>query len=118
MDSLKSSSDYLYYYSYCGYSATYGRSGSGDFPYNLDRPLTYFTINSLYIRFGADGPENYARILWEMLNDPTIGWRSCCTRFVIFWLDNIPYARDLYNPSRPYSAYTGTDPGRDAIAGT
>ena len=53
-----------------------------------------------------------------MLNDPAIGWRSSCARFVIFWLDNIPYARDLYNPSRPYSAYTGTDPGRDAIAGT
>jgi len=29
-----------------------------------------------------------------------------------------PHACDLYNPSRPYSAYTGTDPGRDAIAGT
>jgi hypothetical protein len=93
-------------------------------PYNLDRPLTYdtalvrSTINSLYIRYGGDGPEDYARVLWEMLNDPAIGWRSSCAKFVIFWLDNIPHACDLYNPSRPYSAYTGTDPGRDAIAGT
>jgi hypothetical protein len=135
MDSLKSSipdirfgvashADYPSYYSYCGYSATYGSSGSGDFPYNLDRPLTYdtalvrSTINSLYIRYGGDGPEDYARVLWEMLNDPAIGWRSSCARFVIFWLDNIPHACDLYNPSRPYSAYTGPDPGRDAIAGT
>jgi len=53
-----------------------------------------------------------------MLNDPAIDWRSSCARFVIFWLDNIPYACDLYNPSRPYFAYTSTDPGRDAIAGT
>jgi hypothetical protein len=48
-----------------------------------------------------------------MLNDPAIGWRSSCARFVIFWLDNIPHACDLYDPSIPYSAYTGTDPGRD-----
>jgi len=60
MDSLKSSSDYPYSYSYCGYSATYGISG--DFPYNLDRPLTYdtalvrSTINSLYIRYGGMVP--------------------------------------------------------------
>jgi hypothetical protein len=75
MDSLKSSSDYPSYYIYCGYSATYGSPSWGDFPYNLDRPLTYFTINSLYIRYGGDGPEDYARVLWEMLNDPAIGWR-------------------------------------------
>jgi hypothetical protein len=53
-----------------------------------------------------------------MLNDPAIGWRSSCARFVIFWLDNIPHACDFYDPSRPYFAYTGTDPGRDVIAGT
>jgi hypothetical protein len=55
MDSLKSSipdirfgvashSDYPYYYDYCGYSNTYGDPAYGDFPYNLDRPLTYSTI--------------------------------------------------------------------------
>jgi hypothetical protein len=68
MDSLKSSipdirfgvashSDYPSYYSYCGYSATYGSSSWGDFPYNLDRPLTYSTINSLYIR-GHPAPDS------------------------------------------------------------
>jgi len=36
---------------------------------------------------------------------------------VLFWLDNIPHACDLYSPSRPYSYYTGVDPGRDGIAG-
>jgi hypothetical protein len=103
---VASHSDYPSYYSYCGYSATYGRSGWGDFPNNLDRPLTYdtalvrTTINSLYIRGGGDGPEDYARVLWEMLNDPAIGWRSSCARFVIFWLDNIPHACDLYIRAR------------------
>ena len=59
---VASHSDYPYYYSYCGYSDTYGRSGSGDFPYNLDRPLTYYTalvrptINSLYIRYRGTVP--------------------------------------------------------------
>jgi len=132
MDSLKSSiadirfgvashSDYPAFYDYCGYSATYG--SSGDFAYALDRPLTYDTslvrasINSLYIRYGGDGPEDYARVLWEMLNDPSIGWRTSCARFVLFWLDNIPHACDLYSPSRPYSYNTGVDPGRDGIAG-
>ncbi len=135
MDSLKASiadvrfgvasqADYPDYYSYCGYADTYGDPASGDFPYTLDRPLTYDTsvvravINSLYLRYGGDGPESYARLLWEMLNDPSIGWRNTCARFVLYWLDDIPHACDIYNPSRPYSAWTGTDPGRDGVAGT
>ncbi len=133
MDSLKSSipdvrfgvashSDYPAYYSWCGYSDTYG--SSGDYAYQLNRPLTYDTalvrsaISSLYIRYGYDAPEDYARLLWEMLNDPGIGWRISCARFVVFWLDDIPHGCDINDPSRPYSAYTGTDPGRDAMAGT
>ena len=110
MDSLKSSipdirfgvashADYPSYYSYCEYSDTYGSSSWGDFPYNLDRPLTYdtalvrSTINSLYIRYGGDGPEDYARVLWEILNDPAIGWRLSCAK-------NIPHACDLYIRAR------------------
>ncbi|MDT7904148.1 MAG: hypothetical protein RQ967_02925, partial [Candidatus Caldipriscus sp.] len=79
---VASHSDYPSYYDYCLYASYYGFSG--DFPYNLDMPLTYdtasvrSTINSLYIREGWDGPEDYARVLWEMLNDPAIGWRSSC----------------------------------------
>jgi hypothetical protein len=81
---VASHSDYPSYYSYCGYANAYGDPSDGNFPYNLDMPLTYdtasvrSTINSLYIREGWDGPEDYARVLWEMLNDPAIGWRSSC----------------------------------------
>lgn len=121
---VASQADYPAYYSYCGYSDTYGDGSWGDYPYRLDRPLTYDTalvrsvINSLYILNGVDAPESYARLLWEMLNDPSIGWRTTCARFVLYWLDNIPHACDIYDPTRPYYAYTGTDPGRDGIAGT
>ena len=133
MDSLKSSipdvrfgvashMDYNGSYDHCGYSATYG--SSGDYPYHLDRALTYDTaavraaIDGLSIGYGSDGPESYARLLWEMLHDTAIGWRMGCARFVIFWLDNIPHACDLNDPSRPYYANTGVSPGRDASAGT
>ncbi len=114
--------DYNAYYSHCGYSATYG--SSGDYPYRLDRSLTYDTasvrsaIYSLSIGYGYDGPESYARALWEMIHDTTIGWRPGCARFVIHWLDNIPHACDLNDPSRPYYSNTGVSPGRDATAGT
>ena len=134
MDSLMSSipdvrfgaashADYPHYYDHCGYSSTYG-SGS-DYPYRLDQPLTYDTalVHSVLSSIsstlsGNDGPESYARALWEMLHDGGIGWRSECARFVIFWLDNIPHACDINDPSRPYSYNTGVDPGRDASAGT
>ncbi len=133
MDSLRSSipdvrfgvashMDYPRAYNYCGYSATYG--SSGDYPYRLDRPLTHDTasvrsaIYSLSIGYGSDGPESYARALWEMIHDTAIGWRTGCARFVIHWLDNIPHACDLNDPSRPYYANTGVSPGRDATAGT
>ncbi len=134
MDSLMSSipdvrfgaashADYPAYYNYCGYSATYG--SGGDYPYRLDQPLTYDTATVRAVLssisstlYGNDGPESYARALWEMIHDPSIGWRTECARFVIFWLDNIPHACDLNDFSRPYSYNTGTDPGRDASAGT
>jgi len=134
MDSLMSSipdvrfgaasqADYPAYYSYCGYSSTYG--SSSDYPYRLDLPLTYdtATVHSVLSVIsstlsGGDLPESYARLLWEMLNDTAIGWRSECSRFVIYWLDNVPHGCDLNDPSRPYSYSTGTDPGRDATAGT
>ncbi|MEO0147464.1 MAG: hypothetical protein ABIL42_00540 [candidate division WOR-3 bacterium] len=119
---VSSHSDYPASYSLCGYSATYGISG--DFPYQLNQPLTYDTalvrsaIYSLSILYGADSPEDYARLLWEMLNDPGIDWRRSCARFVVFWLDDIPHACDIYDPSRPYWTNTGVEPGRDATAGT
>ncbi|NPB03926.1 MAG: hypothetical protein GXO39_05885 [Thermotogae bacterium] len=118
-----SHADYPASYSYCGYSNTYG--SSSDYPYSLNQPLTYDTATVRAVLssisstlYGADGPESYARALWEMLHDTAIGWRAECARFVIFWLDNIPHACDLNDLSRAYSYNTGTDPGRDAVAGT
>ncbi len=121
---VASQADYPNSYSYCSYSGSYGSGGCGDYPYSLNQPLTYDTalvraaISSLPLLCGSDAPESYARLLWEMLNDASIGWRTTCARFVLYWLDNIPHGCDIYDPTRPYSAYTGTDPGRDALAGT
>ena len=114
--------DYNGSYNHCGYSNTYG--SGGDYPYRLNLPLTYdtatvrATINSLSLGNGEDGPESYARLLYEMVYDTAIHWRVECARFVVFWLDNVPHACDLNDGSRPVSYNTGADPGRDGVAGT
>ncbi len=116
--------DYPSSYNHCGYSSSYGSGSCGDYPYRLNLALTYDTaavrvaVNALSTACGSDGPESYARLLYEMLYDTAIGWRTECARFVIFWLDNIPHACDLNDASRPYYYNTGVDPGRDASAGT
>jgi hypothetical protein len=47
--------------------------------------------------------------LYETTSDPGIGWRPGARKFVIAWLDDMPHQCSLG---------TGTDPGRDEIAGT
>ncbi|MBE0673148.1 MAG: VWA domain-containing protein, partial [Bacteroidales bacterium] len=107
--------DYVGYYSYCGYSSTYGDSYYGDYPYLLDQPITsevtqvMDAINSKVLGYGADNPESYTRALYETAADPSIGWRSGARKFVVAWLDNVPHDCTLG---------TGVDPGRDGIAGT
>ncbi len=115
--------DYPESYSYCGYSSTYGYDG--DYPYNLDQNVTTNTskvssaINSLSLGNGMDGPESYARALYE---SQFAGWREGARKVVIIFEDNVPHDCNLgtYACSGYYSGTntTGVDPGADATAGT
>jgi hypothetical protein len=116
--------DYPGHFSSCGYSSTYGYAGSGDYPYRLDQSVTTTypnvtaAINGLSLGNGADGPESYARALYETYADENIAWRPGARRIVVNWGDAMPHDCDVYGPIG-YSSYsTGMDPGRDGIVGT
>jgi len=104
---------------YCGYYSTYGSSSGGDYPWNLDQDVTLDTtvvstsINGLSLGYGADGPEAYARALYE---SQFTGWRTGARKIVIIFEDNIPHDCDF--STFGCSGDTGVDPGRDATAGT
>lgn len=104
--------DYNGYYSYPGYADYYG-SGS-DYPFRLDQDLvenmTHVStaINGLALGYGNDGPEDYTRVLHEMLS---MNWRSSAKRIVILFGDAPTHDLD-------FNGYNfGGDPGPDAIAG-
>ena len=105
--------DYPGSFSSCGYSTTYG--GGSDFPYALNQSLTASTaavqaaIAPLSVGGGMDGPESYARALFESYSDAGIGWRTGAARIVVAFLDNIPHDCNLN---------TGWDPGRDGAVNT
>jgi hypothetical protein len=115
--------DYPAFYDYCGYAEAYGNPDVGDSPYVLDQPLTgnlvavHGAINGLTLGDGADGPESYARVLFEATEDDAVGWRSGSTKMVILWGDNVPHDCD-YRLCIGGSGTKGVDPGRDEIAGT
>jgi hypothetical protein len=89
--------------------------GSSDFPYALNQGITAdgSLISAAIAPFtaggGADGPESYARVMYETYSDGAIGWRTGAKRMVVNFADNIPHDCDLG---------TGWDPGRDAVIGT
>ncbi len=122
---LISHMDYPEYYESCGYSNSYGSSGSGDYPYKRDVPLTTDrgivkgAIDALVLGYGSDGPESYTRVLYELYSDSEIQWRENATKIVLFWNDHITHA---CNPALGCSGLshesTGADPGRDGIMGT
>ena len=119
--------DYPYYYSdYCGYSGQYGeldtdedgigdQYGIGDYAYKTDLDITtsaasaISTIAGLGIYWGADGPQDYSRVLYET---QFLSWRPNAKKIVVLFGDNIPHDCDFWTYS------TGGDPGRDAIANT
>ena len=114
--------DYPDVYESCGYSASYGNADVGDNPYMMNQGLTgnlatvHGVINGLTLGDGADGPESYARVLYEATADASIGWREGSTKMVILWGDNVPHDCD-YRSCIGGSGTTGADPGRDAIVG-
>ena len=114
--------DYNQSYDYCGYSATYGSAVFGDYPWSLDLDITsnttavYNTINSISLGDGGDGPESYARALYE---SQFISWREGTKKIIIYFQDNFPHdcnVAQFYDT--PGTLSTGIDPGRDAVAGT
>lgn len=97
----------------CNYDAFYG--GTGDFAYRRDQPVTpdnatvANALGALTAGGGADGPESYARVLYETYADPLIGWRDGAKRVVVQFGDNVPHDCTLGK---------GNDPGRDNVIGT
>ena len=111
--------DYPAYYNYCGYSSDYGDPSYGDYAWNLDQDITTdasavsTAINTLVLGGGVDGPESYARALYE---SQFVGWRFGARKIVVIFEDNIPHDCDF--STFGCTGNTGVDPGRDAIAGT
>ena len=110
--------DYPGYYCSYGYCALYGHSFYGDYAYRLDTPLTYdrdlvkSRINALRLGWGADFPEDYARIFHEAVHDPDIGYSDTSRKILINFGDALPHDDNIeIYPSYFYSF--GGDPGRD-----
>jgi hypothetical protein len=116
---LISHMDYPLSYSGCDYSSTYGSEDDGDYPYSLDHGLdtnqaaVATAINNLTLGYGADGPESYTRVLYELYADPAIDWREGASKLVIMWNDAIPHACDLNLCDGLGLSSTGPSPGRD-----
>lgn len=115
--------DYPNSYSSYGYSAQYGDALSGDYAYKLNHAITSdntavsTAINALVIGWGADGPQDYTRIMYESYADPKVAWRSGAKKIIINFGDNVPHDDDLNAgvvPAVPPWS-TGGDPGTDEI---
>lgn len=110
--------DYPGYYSYPGYSRTYGSAAYGDVPWELNIELTdnitdvANTINGLWLGSGEDAPESYTRALYEAGQIETVGWRTGAKRVIVLFGDAPTH--DLAFAGYNY----GGDPGHDEIAQT
>ena len=119
---LVSHVDYPGYYSCCGYSATYGVSG--EWPFRVEHAVTSNFIavdaaaQAMPIKYGADGPQDYARVMWESAQpDSGIGYRSGAFKILVFFLDNVPHDCNINEgvPGTIGTWSTGVDPGRNAV---
>ncbi|MEA1893822.1 MAG: vWA domain-containing protein [Euryarchaeota archaeon] len=107
------------------YTALYGdAAGSGDYPYKLDEPLTTdisaveAAINGLTLGWGADGPQDYPRIIYESYSDSDIGFRTDAVKILIMIGDAPPHDTDFDYDGDTNPDNTGGDPGRDELMGT
>jgi len=98
--------------------------------WRLDRALTsepaavLSAIEALTIGGGGDGPEAYARALWETDTNPTVGWRAGARHEIVLVADNVPHDPNL-NEGLPESEWVSNPfntfeepPGQFGIAGT
>ncbi len=107
------------------YAATYGYAGFpwNDTPYRLDQDITSDTavmagaITGLVLGNGADGPQDYTRIVYESYSDPNLSWRTNSKRILILFGDNIPHDTDFDSNNDGTPDNRGGDPGRDTILG-
>ena len=114
----------------CGstYQATYGAIGTkpgGDAAFRIDQALTAdsalvaSTTRGLVIGWGADGPQSYGRVFWELGQEDTgtsIGFRNDALKLVVNFGANVPHDTNLNEgiESPPFSTFdTGIDPGRN-----
>jgi hypothetical protein len=117
-------SDYPHSYDSYGYSSMYG--DVTDYAFKMDQDITTNTIavsnaiSSIVYGYGADGPEDYTRAIWESLH---YGWRTGAERIVVLFGDAPPHSApsglNLTKPWNPsellFSSAYGGDPGPDEI---
>jgi hypothetical protein len=115
--------DYPDIYNFCGYSNLYG-DPLVDVPYMLNQGIdpdvnkSKLAVSGLTLGYGDDGPESYARVLFESYSDPNIGWRPGARRILVNFGDDRPHDCDIGACLGLALGSTGVDPGRDAVAGT
>jgi hypothetical protein len=114
--------DYPGQYSACGYSGTYG--DDGDWAFLVEEPVTSdfaavdAATQALTLGHGKDGPQNYARVMWESAQaDSGIGYRDEAFKVLVFFLDNLPHDCDINQgvPGMSGTYSTGVDPGRNEV---
>lgn len=113
--------DYPDYYESYGYANWYGDAYYGDYAYRLDQAVTGDTtavsnaINGLVQGSGADGPQDYTRIMYESYADTSVGWRPGAKKILVNFGDNVPHDDNLNEGVTTGTWSTGGDPGRDEI---
>src|SRR5205085_3717166 len=105
------------------YSSSYG--DPGNVPYRLQQPMTTDTTvmqaavdMTPPVSGGSDGPESYARVLYESAHDPAIGWRPGSRRLHVDFGDNVPHDCNISSCLGGTSQPEGHDPGRDGVQET
>lgn len=81
--------------------STYG-GGYGDYPWKLDQPITdneasvQSAVSNVIsiVGGGGDGPQDYARVLYESYTDPAIGYRTGVKKILVNFADNTPHDPD------------------------
>jgi len=79
------------------------------------------TVLGLIQGSGADGPQSYGRVFWELGQTDTgtsLGFRNDALKLIVNFADNVPHDRDLNQgiSSPPFATFdTGVDPGRNGV---
>lgn len=117
----------IYDSSKCGtstYSESYGSAPDAPFRVNqvitADGATVQSAINALQLGGGDDGPEAYARALWEVAQPDTgmtLGLRPDALKLVVNFGDNVPHDPNINEgvDGGELAGDTGIDPGRNGV---